>query len=58
MYVSITIDDFSAMNGVYAQYFKMAPPVRTTVQQIAPVEQGRTLKAWPTLEQVSIIAVK
>jgi enamine deaminase RidA (YjgF/YER057c/UK114 family) len=53
------LDDFSRMNGVYAQYFGPEPPARTTVQQVAPGErvEGRNGR-WPTLEQISIIAVK
>ena len=53
------VDDFTQMNGVYAQYFGSAPPARTTVQQLAP--GGRQADArgrYPTLEQISIIAVK
>jgi|SRR5579871_287760 len=54
------ITDFSAMNKIYAKYFKAPFPARTTIQQIAPVadrkpdEEGR----YPGLEQISIIAVK
>jgi 2-iminobutanoate/2-iminopropanoate deaminase len=53
------LDDFARMNAVYAQYFPAAPPARTTVQQLPPVERkpdqdGR----WPALEQISVIAVK
>lgn len=53
------MDDFSRMNGVYAQYFGAVPPARTTVQQKAPVERVADAKGhWPTLEQISIVAVK
>ena len=53
------LDDFSRMNAVYAQYFGPEPPARTTVQQIAPGERVEDGKGrWPTLEQISIIAVK
>ena len=53
------IGDFSRMNGVYAQYFGAAPPARTTVQQRAPAERAADAKGhWPTLEQISIVAVK
>jgi reactive intermediate/imine deaminase len=53
------IGDFSKMNPVYAQYFGSAPPARTTVQQIAPGERAPNRTGhWPTLEQISIIAVK
>ena len=53
------VDDFAAMNGVYAEYFGQAPPARTTIQQIAPGSRGANAKGrYPTLEQISIIAVK
>jgi enamine deaminase RidA (YjgF/YER057c/UK114 family) len=53
------VDDFSRMNAVYAQYFGTEPPARTTVQQIAPGERVEDAKGqWPTLEQISLIAVK
>jgi reactive intermediate/imine deaminase len=53
------IDDFTQMNGVYAEYFPSAPPARTTVQQIAPGKRQADARGrWPTLEQISVIAVK
>ncbi len=53
------MDDFARMNGVYAQYFGAVPPARTTVQQIASREPAADAKGhWPTLEQISIVAVK
>ena len=53
------VDDFAAMNGVYAEYFGQAPPARTTIQQIAPGSRAANAKGrYPTLEQISIIAVK
>jgi len=53
------IDDFKAMNDVYSLYFKSPLPARTTVQQVTPVEPAADSKGhWPTLEQISIIAVK
>ena len=53
------VDDFNEMNGVYAEYFKGAPPARTTVQQIAPGPRAPDQKGrYPTLEQISIVAVK
>ena len=53
------LDDFARMNGVYAEYFGAAPPARTTVQQLAPgVRQPDSKGHWPTLEQISIVAVK
>ncbi len=53
------VDDFSRMNGVYAEYFGSVPPARTTIQQAEPGNRAPNGKAiYPTLEQVSIIAVK
>lgn len=53
------VDDFNEMNGVYAEYFSAAPPARTTVQQTAPGSRAPVQKnRYPTLEQISIIAVK
>ncbi len=53
------IDDFSRMNGVYAEYFASAPPTRTTVAQDQAGERKADDRGrWPTLEQISIIAVK
>jgi enamine deaminase RidA (YjgF/YER057c/UK114 family) len=53
------VEDFTQMNGVYTQYFGVVPPARTTVQQVAPVVRAADAKGhWPTLEQISIIAVK
>jgi 2-iminobutanoate/2-iminopropanoate deaminase len=52
------IDEFAQMNAVYAEYFSEAPPARTTVQQIAPGKRQPDGKGrWPTLEQISLIAV-
>ncbi len=51
--------DLARMDAIYAQYFGVAPPARTTVQQIAPGPRSADAKGhWPTLEQISIIAVK
>lgn len=53
------MDDFSRMNAIYAQYFGVEPPARTTVQQMVPGERAANAKGhWPTLEQISIVAVK
>jgi hypothetical protein len=47
------------MNGVYAQYFPEAPPTRTTVAQLAPIDRSdRAGDSFPGLEQISLIAVK
>jgi reactive intermediate/imine deaminase len=51
--------DFARMNGVYAQYFAEAPPTRTTVAQLAPIDRSaRAGDSFPGLEQISLIAVK
>ena len=53
------LDEFAAMNRVYGEYFAKAPPARTTVQQLTPGKREADPKGrWPTLEQISIIAVK
>jgi reactive intermediate/imine deaminase len=53
------MNDFSKMNGVYGQYFSSTPPTRTTVQQYPSVERKADNRdRWPTLEQISLIAVK
>ncbi len=53
------LDEFGKMNAVYARYFTAAPPTRTTVQPLPPVERkplpdGRS----PKLEEISMVAVK
>jgi reactive intermediate/imine deaminase len=53
------INDFARMNRIYAEYFKGAPPTRTTVQQFPSVDRKPdAADRWPTLEQISLIAVK
>jgi len=53
------LDEFTRMNGVYAEYFGSAPPARTTVQQLPSAARAPSDKGiYPTLEQVSIIAVR
>jgi reactive intermediate/imine deaminase len=54
------VNDFAKMNKVYAEYFSSTPPTRTTVQQIQalPERKGDARDRWPTLEQISLIAVK
>ncbi len=53
------VDDFAKMNAVYAEYFGNVPPARTTIQQAAPGDRTPNAKGiYPTLEQISIIAVK
>lgn len=53
------LDEFTQMNGGYAEYFSNAPPARTTVQQLAPGKRQADAKGrFPTLEQISIVAVQ
>jgi len=53
------LDEFQKMNAVYGSYFKDAPPTRTTVQPLPPVERKPDSRGrWPQLEEISIIAVK
>jgi reactive intermediate/imine deaminase len=55
------INDFAKMNKAYAEYFSATPPTRTTVQQypsLGSERKGDERDRWPTLEQISIIAVK
>jgi reactive intermediate/imine deaminase len=53
------IGDFTRMNPVYGSFFSAAPPTRTTVQQYPAGERKADARdRWPTLEQVSLIAVK
>ncbi len=53
------MNDFAKINGVYKTYFSETPPVRTTLQQREPVVRKASEKEhWPTLEQISLIAVK
>jgi len=53
------LEEFEQMNKVYAEYLGALPPARTTVQQLAPGERKADGRGrWPTLEQISIVAVK
>jgi enamine deaminase RidA (YjgF/YER057c/UK114 family) len=53
------IEDFSRMNSVYQEYFSSPAPARTTVQQISPGSRSADARGrYPTLEQISIVAVK
>jgi len=52
------LEEFGKMNGVYAKYFGAAPPARTTIAPLAPVERKRDASGHaPMVEQISIIAV-
>jgi len=53
------LSEFAKMNGVYGKYFSSAPPARTTVAPLPPVERKRNASGHaPMVEQVSIVAVK
>jgi hypothetical protein len=47
------------MNAVYGKYFPTAPPTRTTLSPLPPVERKVNATGhYPMIEQVSVIAVK
>ncbi len=51
--------DREAVDRVYSEYLGTVPPARTTIQQVEPVERKPDEKGrYPTLEQISLIAVK
>jgi enamine deaminase RidA (YjgF/YER057c/UK114 family) len=51
--------DTQAFDEVYGEYFRDAPPARTTIQQIAPADRNPDKEGhYPDLEQVSLIAVR
>ncbi len=53
------VEEFATMNRIYASYFRAPFPTRTTVQQRPPAERKANEKEqWPTLEQISLVAVK
>ena len=53
------LSEFSAMNALYARFFKGIPPARTTIEQLAPVERKkRDNDTYPEIEQISLIAIK
>jgi hypothetical protein len=53
------MEEFAKMNRVYGSYFQSPFPTRTTVQQRPPAERRANDKEqWPTLEQISLVAVK
>ena len=52
------VQDFENMNRIYKLFFHMTPPARTTVQQHAAVtRKANEREQWPTLEQISLVAV-
>lgn len=53
------LEDFSAMNQLFAKYFGGVFPARTTIQQMAPVERTKKEnETYPEIEQISLIAVR
>ncbi len=53
------LEEFPRMNRVYGSFYKAAPPTRTTVQPLPPVERRKDERdRWPMLEQISVIAVR
>jgi 2-iminobutanoate/2-iminopropanoate deaminase len=53
------LQDASAFDEVYTQYFDSVLPARTTIQQIAPTERKADKDDhYPDLEQVSLIAIR
>jgi enamine deaminase RidA (YjgF/YER057c/UK114 family) len=53
------MEDFAKMNRIYASYFKQPFPTRTTIQQRPPAERkANDREQWPTLVQISLLAVK
>jgi len=53
------MEEFAKMNRIYASYFKQPFPTRTTIQQRAPAERKENEREqWPTLEQISLVAVR
>ena len=53
------LDEFAKMNGVYARYFGAAPPTRTTVQPLPPVDRKKDAAGHtPKLEEISLIGVR
>jgi reactive intermediate/imine deaminase len=53
------VAEFTRMNKVYAEYFGKIPPTRTTLQPAPSAERKPAANDhWPTLEQISLIAVK
>ncbi len=52
------IGDFQRMNRVYKLFFNSTPPARTTIQQHPAVaRKANDQEQWPTLEQISLVAV-
>jgi enamine deaminase RidA (YjgF/YER057c/UK114 family) len=53
------VGDFQHMNRIYKLFFDARAPARTTVQQhAAGAREVNEKEQWPTLEQISLIAVE
>lgn len=53
------VEEFQAMNKIYAKYFKDLLPARTTIQQVKPVDRSPNSEGiYPEIEQISLIAVR
>lgn len=53
------LDEFQAMNKLYAKYFKGTLPARTTVQQVESVDRSPNAEgAYPGIEQISLVAIR
>ena len=53
------LNDFAAMNSLYAKYFSGVMPARTTIQQLPPGPRQPTGEGvYQTFEQISVIAVR
>jgi enamine deaminase RidA (YjgF/YER057c/UK114 family) len=53
------VEEFQAMNHVYAKYFKEPLPARTTVQQVKSVNRSPNAEGmYPEIEQISLIAIR
>jgi len=51
--------DREAVDRVYSEYFGPVPPARTTIQQVESIARKPDgMGRYPTLEQISLIAVK
>ena len=53
------VNEFQAMNKVYALFFRGVAPARTTIQQVPPIDRSKHKEDnYPEIEQISLIAVK
>jgi reactive intermediate/imine deaminase len=53
------VDDFQAMNRLYAKYFQEPLPARTTIQQVKSVNRSPNADGmYPEIEQISLVAIR